>query len=93
MFAAAKVPPTSVAANQNGPNDRGAQRFGRIAITSAFGDPLHIRTWSGAPRRLADALGRHGVEVVGIQSRLSPAEKAVVAGLRILRGLGVPPST
>lgn len=38
----------------------------RIAITSVFGDPLDPATWSGAPARLARALGALGTEVASI---------------------------
>ncbi len=35
-----------------------SRRFDHVLITSVFGDPLHPRTWSGAPLNLAMALSR-----------------------------------
>lgn len=63
-------------------------RFDRIVITSVFGDPLHPRTWSGAPARLAAALQRRGVEVEGFQPRLGRARKLSLAARHIFGGFG-----
>ena len=38
-------------------------RFDRVAITSVFGNPRELRTWSGAPANVASALERLGVIV------------------------------
>ena len=64
-----------------------------IAITSAFGDPLDPRTWSGAPANLAMALMRKGTTVEGIAPRMSLFEKAAIAAFDMVTGVGRPINT
>lgn len=68
----------------------GSRRFDHIVLTSVFGDPLDGRTWSGAPRNLADALRRYGVSVDGVHAHLTVAGKLQVAARNILAGRGRP---
>jgi glycosyltransferase involved in cell wall biosynthesis len=63
-------------------------RFDRIAITSVFGDPLHPRTWSGAPARLAAALQKRGVAVEGFHPRLGRTRKLSLAARHLMSGFG-----
>ena len=66
------------------------RRFDRVALTSVFGDPLDARTWSGAPKNLADALERFGVVVEGIHAHLSLVGKLQIAARSIVAGSGRP---
>jgi glycosyltransferase involved in cell wall biosynthesis len=59
-------------------------------LTSVFGDPLDPRTWSGAPKNLADALVRAGVVVDGIHARLGFTGKLKAAARNIVAGRGSP---
>jgi len=68
-------------------------RFDQIAITSVFGNPRELRTWSGAPANVASALERFGVVVKEIQPRLGKAAKIVIALTDMLAGRGRPVST
>jgi len=68
-------------------------RFDQVAITSVFGNPRELRTWSGAPANVASALERQGVVVKEIQPRLSKAAKIGVAISDMLAGRGRPVST
>lgn len=68
-------------------------RFNRVAITSVYGDPLDLGTWSGAPARLAMALRRCGVEVVGIHSGGGRGEHFLIGARQTARGFGIPPAT
>jgi glycosyltransferase involved in cell wall biosynthesis len=79
----------SDAASRNADGQR-RRRFERIVLTSVFGDPLDPRTWSGAPKNLADALGRCGVTVTGFHPRLGMAGKMKVAARNIMSGCGRP---
>jgi len=65
-------------------------RFERIAITSVFGNPRELRTWSGAPANVASALERHGVVVEAIQPQISRMAKAGVAVVDMMAGRGRP---
>ncbi|TWT12967.1 glycosyltransferase family 4 protein [Reyranella sp. CPCC 100927] len=66
------------------------QRFDRVALTSVFGDPLNPRTWSGAPKNVADGLQRLGIGVEGIHPHLGKAGKLQVAAGNIITGRGRP---
>lgn len=68
----------------------GPRRFDRVLMTSVFGDPLEARTWSGAPRNLADALAGLGVAIDGIHARLGVAGKVSVAARNFIAGRGRP---
>ncbi len=68
----------------------GALRFDRIAISCVFGDPRDVRSWSGAPANLANALERLGVVVEGIRPRMSRLAKWTVATRDMAAGLGRP---
>jgi glycosyltransferase involved in cell wall biosynthesis len=70
----------------------GALRFDRVAITCVFGDPRDLRSWSGAPGNLANALEQLGVVVEGIGPRLSRLAKCGVAARDMIAGLGRPVS-
>lgn len=67
-----------------------ALRFDRVAITCVFGDPRDLRSWSGAPANLANALERLGVSVEAIRPRMSRLAKWGVAACDMVAGLGRP---
>jgi glycosyltransferase involved in cell wall biosynthesis len=67
-------------------------RFDHIAITSVFGNPRALRTWSGAPANVAAALERLGVTVKEIEPRVGTAAKAGIALADMLTGRGRPVS-
>jgi glycosyltransferase involved in cell wall biosynthesis len=68
-------------------------RFERVAITSVFGNPRELRTWSGAPANVASALERFGVVVKEIQPRLGKTAKLGIALRDMLAGRGRPVSS
>jgi glycosyltransferase involved in cell wall biosynthesis len=68
-------------------------RFDQVAITSVFGNPRELRTWSGAPANVASGLERLGVMVKEIQPRLSRVARAAIALRDMLAGRGRPVST
>jgi glycosyltransferase involved in cell wall biosynthesis len=68
-------------------------RFDQVAITSVFGNPRELRTWSGAPANVASALERRGVVVEEIQPRIGKIGKIGVALTDMLAGRGRPLST
>src|SRR5258708_31259977 len=65
-------------------------RFDRVAITSVFGNPRELRTWSGAPANVAVALERLGVVVEGIQPQIRRVAKARIALVDMMAGRGRP---
>jgi len=65
-------------------------RFDRVAITCVFGDPRDMRSWSGAPANLANALEKLGVVVDGIRPRMSRMAKLGVAAANMIAGHGRP---
>jgi glycosyltransferase involved in cell wall biosynthesis len=65
-------------------------RFDRVAITSVFGNPRELRTWSGAPANVASALERFGVIVQAIQPRIGRMAKARIALVDMVAGRGRP---
>lgn len=67
-----------------------ALRFDRVAITCVFGDPRDLRSWSGAPANLANALERLGVSVEAIRPRMSRLAKWGIAACDMATGLGRP---
>lgn len=68
-------------------------RFDHIAITSVFGNPRELRTWSGAPANVASGLERLGVTVKELQPHLGKAAKLGIALRDMLAGRGRPVST
>ena len=72
---------------------RDTLRFDRVAITCVFGDPRDLRSWSGAPANLANALERLGVSVEGIRPRLGRLAKLGIAARDMAAGLGRPLSS
>ena len=58
-----------------------ALRFDRVVITCVFGDPRDLRSWSGAPANLANALERLGVSVEAIRPRMSSTRQVGRRGL------------
>jgi glycosyltransferase involved in cell wall biosynthesis len=70
-----------------------ALRFDRVAITCVFGDPRDLRSWSGAPANLANALERLGVSVEAIRPRMSRLAKWGIAACDMVTGLGRPLSS
>jgi glycosyltransferase involved in cell wall biosynthesis len=70
-----------------------ALRFDRVAITCVFGDPRDLRSWSGAPANLANALERLGVSVEAIRPRMGRLAKWGIAARDMLAGLGRPLSS
>jgi glycosyltransferase involved in cell wall biosynthesis len=65
-------------------------RFDRVAVTSVFGDPRSLKTWSGAPANVAAALERRGVRVESIHPRFGKLDKARVALIDLFAGRGRP---
>jgi glycosyltransferase involved in cell wall biosynthesis len=68
-------------------------RFERVAITSVFGNPRDLRTWSGAPANVTFALERLGVVVKEIRPRIGRMAKIGVALGDMLAGRGRPVSS
>ncbi len=68
-------------------------RFDHIAITSVFGNPRELRTWSGAPANVASGLERLGVTVKELQPRVGKTTKIGVALRDMLAGRGRPVSS
>jgi glycosyltransferase involved in cell wall biosynthesis len=68
-------------------------RFDHIAITSVFGNPRELRTWSGAPANVAFGLERLGVVVREMFPRLGKPAMAGIALGDMLAGRGRPVST
>src|SRR4051794_37615156 len=68
-------------------------RFHQVAITSVFGNPRELRTWSGAPANVASALERFGVTVKEIQPHVGKLGKVGVALTDMLAGRGRPVSS
>jgi len=68
-------------------------RFDHIAITSVFGNPRELRTWSGAPANVASGLERLGVVVKELQPHLSKTAKIGIALRDMLAGRGRPVSS
>lgn len=68
-------------------------RFDHIAITSVFGNPRELRTWSGAPANVASGLERLGVVVKELQPHLGKAAKLRIALRDMLAGRGRPVSS
>lgn len=68
-------------------------RFDRLAVTSVFGDPRALRTWSGAPANLSGALERLGVRIEAIHPRIGRFAKARIAFVEMLAGRGRPLSS
>jgi len=60
------------------------RRFDRLTISTVWGDPLHPRTWSGAPYNIATALRRLGVEVEGFSPRIGRGERLLFAAQHLL---------
>ncbi len=77
-------------ADASQPRPSRARRFEHVALTSVFGDPLNARTWSGAPRNVADGLQRLGITVHGIHPHLGTAGKLQVAAGNLVTGRGRP---
>src|ERR1051326_6772999 len=63
-----------------------SRRFERLTISTVWGDPLHPRTWSGAPHNIATALRRQGVEVEGFHPYVRRGEKALFAMQHLVGG-------
>lgn len=57
-----------------------------LAITSVFGPPLELSTWSGAPANIGRALVALGYRISGIQPRFDTLTKSLLAGRHILAG-------
>jgi glycosyltransferase involved in cell wall biosynthesis len=70
-----------------------APRFDHIAITSVFGNPRELRTWSGAPANVASGLERLGVVVKELQPQLRKTTKIGIALRDMLAGRGRPVSS
>src|SRR4029450_4914075 len=68
-------------------------RFDRVAITSVFGNPRELRTWSGAPANVASGLERLGVAVKEMQPQLSRTALMAIALADMRAGRGRPVST
>ena len=69
------------------------RRFDHIAITSVFGNPRELRTWSGAPANVASGLERLGVVVKELQPQLRKTTKIGIALRDMLAGRGRPVSS
>src|SRR6478735_7820789 len=68
-------------------------RFDHIAISSAFGNPRELRTWSGAPANVASGLERLGVVVKELQPHLGKTARLAIALRDMLAGRGRPVSS
>lgn len=68
-------------------------RFDHIAISSAFGNPRELRTWSGAPANVASGLERLGVTVKELQPHLGKTARLAIALRDMLAGRGRPVSS
>lgn len=68
-------------------------RFEQVAITSVFGNPRDLRTWSGAPANVSFALERLGVVVKEIRPQIGKLAKVGVALGDMLAGRGRPVSS
>jgi len=68
-------------------------RFDHVAITSVFGNPRELRTWSGAPANVASGLERLGVVIKELQPQLSKITKIGIALRDMLAGRGRPVSS
>ena len=68
-------------------------RFDHIAITSVFGNPRELRTWSGAPANVASGLERLGVVVKELQPHLTKTARIGIALRDMLAGHGRPVSS
>ena len=70
-----------------------APRFERVAVSCVFGNPRDLKSWSGAPANVSNAMERLGVRVEAIHPRLSRATKLGVALRDVLAGRGRPVSS
>jgi glycosyltransferase involved in cell wall biosynthesis len=68
-------------------------RFDHVAITSVFGNPRELRTWSGAPANVASGLERLGVTVKELQPYLGKTARLGIALRDMLAGRGRPVSS
>jgi glycosyltransferase involved in cell wall biosynthesis len=68
-------------------------RFDHVAISSVFGNPRELRTWSGAPANVASGLERLGVVVKELQPSLSKTARIGIAVRDMLAGRGRPVSS
>jgi glycosyltransferase involved in cell wall biosynthesis len=68
-------------------------RFDHIAISSVFGNPRELRTWSGAPANVASGLERLGVTVKELQPYLGKTARLGIALRDMLAGRGRPVSS
>lgn len=68
-------------------------RFERIAVSSVFGDPRALRTWSGAPANVASALERLGVTVESVRPHIGRFDKVRFALGGLVAGHGWPLSS
>lgn len=70
------------------PTEARARRFDHLTISTVWGDPLHPRTWSGAPYNIATALRRQGVEVEGFHPQVGRSERILFAMHHLIGGKG-----
>jgi len=68
-------------------------RFERVAVSCVFGNPRDLRSWSGAPANVSNAMERLGVTVEAIHPRLGKMAKLGVALHDMLSGYGRPISS
>lgn len=68
-------------------------RFERVAVSCVFGNPRDLRSWSGAPANVSNAMERLGVIVEAIQPKVSKLTKLGAALQDMLAGHGRPVST
>ncbi len=64
----------------------------RLVISSVHGDPLHPRTWSAAPYRVAEHFRSQGVAVHGAFTRAGRVTQCGLALRHLASGLGLPHS-
>ena len=67
-------------------------RFERVAVSCVFGNPRDLRSWSGAPANVSNAIERLGVTVEAIYPRLGRLAKLGIAARNMLAGHGRPVS-
>jgi glycosyltransferase involved in cell wall biosynthesis len=70
------------------PGEARERRFDRVTISAVWGDPMHPRTWSGAPHNLAMALRRRGIQVEGFQPSIRRAQRLLFAAGHLVGGNG-----
>lgn len=59
-----------------------------LAVTSVFGQPRDVRTWSSAPANVAKELEERGIPILGVDASADRLRYAIRAGAHLLAGYG-----